>query len=89
MIYDLVNLGENDVRKSMKQHFYKKKHIKDTRIIDMLVEQGYIDLEDTLLQHKQKPHLMLLIEGRVGENFNSKHLSPDASEEEQFQRWLD
>ena len=88
MIYDIVNFGEKDVRTAVRKHFYDHKHIKDGRIIDMLVEQGYIDLEDTLLQHKQKPHLMLLLEGRVGTNFNSKKLSPDASEEEQMQRWI-
>jgi NADH dehydrogenase (ubiquinone) 1 alpha subcomplex subunit 6 len=87
MIYDIVNYGEMDVRKTIRQHFYQHKDIKDTRIIDMLVELGYIDLEDTLLQHKQKPHLMLLLEGR-SQSFNYKHLSPDATEEEQMQRWL-
>jgi NADH dehydrogenase (ubiquinone) 1 alpha subcomplex subunit 6 len=88
MIYDIVNYGEKDVRNTMRQHFYNHKDIKDQRIINMLVEQGYIDLEDTLLQHKQKPHLMLILEGRVGTNFNFKNLSPDASEEEQMQRWI-
>ena len=88
MIYDIVNFGEKDVRKAVRGHFYKHKDIKDQRIIDMLLEQGYIDLEDTLLQHKQKTHLMLLLEGRLGTDFNVKTLSPDSSEEEQMQRWM-
>lgn len=88
VIFDIVNLGEKDVRGMIRQHFYKHAHIKDERVITMLLEQGYMDLEDTLLQHKQKIHLMLLLEGRVGTDFNSKALSPDATEEEQFQRWL-
>ena len=88
VIFDIVNMGEMDVRKKVREHFYKHAHIKDERVITMLLEQGYIDLEDTLLQHKQKPQLMLLLEGRVGTEFNSKVLSADATEEEQMQRWL-
>jgi len=53
-----------------------------------LIEKGYFDLEDTLLQHKQKNHLMLLLEGNIGTDFNVKRLGPDASEEEQFSRWV-
>ena len=88
VIFDIVNMGETEIRSKVRQHFYKHAHIKDDRIISMLLEQGYIDLEDTLLQHKQKPHLMLLLEGRVGTDFNSKALSADATEEEHMQRWL-
>jgi len=88
MIYDIVHMGEGDVRKSIRQHFYNNGHIKDQRVIDMLVEKGYIDLEDTLLQHKQKAQLMLLLESKIGTDFNVKRLAPDASEEEQFQRWV-
>lgn len=82
-------MGEKDVRKKIRQHFYKHAHLKDERIIDMLLEKGYMDLEDTMLQHKQKPHLMLLLEGPVGMDFNVKALGPNATEEEQMQRWLD
>lgn len=88
VIFDIVNKGEKECRQSIRKHFYKHAHIKDERIITMLLEQGYMDLEDTLLQHKQKTHLMLLLEGRVGTEYNSKKLGPDATEEEQFQRWL-
>jgi hypothetical protein len=88
VIFDIVNLGEKEVRQTIRQHFYKHAHIKDNRIITMLLETGYIDLEDTLLQHKQKAQLMLLLQGRVGTEFNSKALGADATEEEQMQRWL-
>jgi hypothetical protein len=88
VIFDIVNLGEKEVRQTVRQHFYKNAHIKDNRIITMLLETGYIDLEDTLLQHKQKAQLMLLLQGRVGTEFNSKALGADATEEEQMQRWL-
>ena len=88
MIYDIVHLGEDDVKKQMRAHFTNNAHVKDQRVIDMLLEKGYMDLEDTLLQHKQKNHLMLLIEGQLGTDLNDKRLTADSSEEEQFQRWV-
>ncbi|GAX25299.1 NADH dehydrogenase (ubiquinone) 1 alpha subcomplex subunit 6 [Fistulifera solaris] len=88
-IYDIVHVGEKEVKQAIRQHFYRNAHVKDERIIDMLLERGYMDLEDTLLQHKQKNHLMLLIEGYTGgTDFNSKRLTPDSSEAEQFARWI-
>ena len=88
MIYDIVHMGEQEMRQKIRSHFYHHKDIQDARIIDMLVEKGYIDLEDTLLQHKQKNHLMLLLEGPLGTDLNKGRLSADASIEEQFQRWI-
>jgi hypothetical protein len=41
-----------------------------------------------LLQHKQKNHLMLLLEGTIGTDNNLKLLTRDSSEEEQFVRWV-
>jgi NADH dehydrogenase (ubiquinone) 1 alpha subcomplex subunit 6 len=87
-IYDIVHMGENDVKAAVRKHFYAHKDIKDQRVIDMLVELGYNDLEDTLLQHKQKNHLMLLLENPIGTDFNNKRLGPEASEDEQFLRWV-
>lgn len=88
LIFDIVNMGERDVKKQVRDLFYANKDVKDQRVIDMLVEKGYMDLEDTLLQHKQKNHLMLLLEGPIGTDFNTKKLSPAATELEQFQRWV-
>lgn len=87
-IYDIVHMGERDIKDAVRKHFYAKRDVKDQRVINMLLELGYIDLEDTLLQHKQKNHLMLLLESPIGTEFNSKQLGPGSSEEEQFQRWV-
>jgi NADH dehydrogenase (ubiquinone) 1 alpha subcomplex subunit 6 len=89
MIYDLVHLGEKEAKKAIRSHFYEHANVKDQRVIDMLVEKGYIDLEDTLLQHKQKTHLMYLLEGQIGTHQNIKVLSADASDDEKFVRWVD
>ncbi|GKY90839.1 NADH dehydrogenase 1 alpha subcomplex subunit 6 [Mayamaea pseudoterrestris] len=87
-IFDIVHMGEREVKDAVRKHFYAYKDIKDQRVIDMLLYLGYNNLEDTLLQHKQKNHLMLLLEDPIGTEFNNKRLSPDASEEEQFMRWV-
>ena len=53
----------------------------------MLVEQGYMSLETTMLQHKQKTHLMHFLEGyTIPMEAERKRLSPDASIEEQWAR---
>lgn len=88
VIYDIVHMGEKDVKKNIRKLFEANADVKDQRVIDMLVERGYMDLEDTLLQHKQKNHLMLLLEGPVGTDFNDKRLSAQSTDEEQFLRWV-
>lgn len=87
-IYDLVHMGTDNVKRSIRTHFYKNASIHDERVVDMLLEKGYIDLEDTLLQHKQKNHLMLILEGEIGTDQNIKLLNKNSSEEEQFVRWV-
>lgn len=86
-IYDIVNMGEADIKKAVRLHFYDNATVQDERVIDMLVSRGYIDLEDTMLYHKQKAHLMLLLEGRVTtDGINLKQLTADSTEEEIFAR---
>lgn len=86
MIFDIMHMTEGGIKNSIKKHFYAHADVKDERVIDMLLETGYYDLEDTLLQHKQKNHVMLILDGPTNTVFNSKALSADASEDEQFQR---
>ena len=85
-IYDIVAMGENNLRKHIRKHFYANAHLKDERVIDMVLTKAYIDLEDTLLQYKQKNHLMLLLESPVPTHHNLKQLTSDASVDEQFAR---
>jgi len=86
-IYDIVNMGEADVKKAVRSHFYDNATVEDERVIDMLCSRGYIDLEDTMLYHKQKAHLMLILEGPVtSDGMSLKQLTADSTEEEQFAR---
>ena len=53
----------------------------------MLVEKGYMELEETLLQYKQKTHLLGLLKGDLSlDGPRRKRLTPDSTIEEQFNR---
>jgi NADH dehydrogenase (ubiquinone) 1 alpha subcomplex subunit 6 len=41
--------------------FRKNSHVGDPVIVDMLVKKGYMELEETLMQWKQKTHLLRLL----------------------------
>ena len=86
MIYDIMDKPEADVKKAIRSHFYQHKDIKDERVINMLIETGYYHLEDTLQQHKQKNHLMNLLDGLDGYDKDKKTLSKDSNIDEQFYR---
>jgi hypothetical protein len=86
MIYDIMDKPAEDVKQAVRGHFYKQKDIKDERVINMLLETGYYHLEDTLLQHKQKTHLMQILEGMDGGDVEVKNLSKDSTVNEQFMR---
>ena len=61
-IYD-IDLPVLEARAGIRSLFETNAHIKDTRVLDMLVEKGYMELEETLLHYKQKPHLLRIFEG--------------------------
>ena len=86
MIYD-VSTPIPEARNAIRKHFYNQAHLKDPRIRNMLVEQGYMHLESAMLQYKQKTHLMHFLEGyTIPSEGDRKHLPPDATEDEQFAR---
>ena len=76
-----------EVKASVRGYFEENGHLRDERVIDMVVEKGYMELEETLLQHKQRPHLLRFLEGYVvPEGANRKKLTLDATIDEQFAR---
>ena len=86
-LYDLVHMGEKDVKKKIRTHFYDCASVKDKNVVEMLLARGYIDLEDTLLLYKQKSHLMMLLVGPVtSDGMNLKLLTENSTEDEQFAR---
>lgn len=86
MIYD-IDMPVADAKATIRARFYDNKEIKDERVQEMLVETGYFALETSMLQHKQKNHLMHFLEGyTVPMEAERKRLSSDASIAEQFAR---
>lgn len=85
-IYD-IDTPIPEAKASIRSQFEKYASIKDGRVVDMLVEKGYMDLEETLLQHKQRSHLLRSLSLNT-EMYGSmrKRLGVDSTVDEQFAR---
>jgi hypothetical protein len=85
-IYD-IDLPLKDARSAIRGHFADNAHLRDDRVIDMVLEKGYMELEETLLQHKQRSHLLRTFEGYVLlDGASRKRLQLDSTIAEQFAR---
>lgn len=76
-----------EARDSVRSKFEQYSKIKDPRVIDMLVEKGYMDLEESLLQYTQRSHLLRSLSGNV-EMMGSmrKRIGKNSTIDEQFAR---
>lgn len=63
-IYDL-DCSVPEARLAVRDLFRKNGDVKDAAVRDMLVEKGYMELEETLLMWKQKAQIMRMIDGYV------------------------
>jgi NADH dehydrogenase (ubiquinone) 1 alpha subcomplex subunit 6 len=86
-IYD-IDIPAPEARAGIRSLFQQNAQVKDTRVLDMLVEKGYMELEETLLHHKQRPHLLRIFEGFKHKTTGAdrKKLGPNSTIEEQFDR---
>ncbi len=86
MIYD-IDMPLDKCKQTIRNRFYDNKDIKDQRVVEMLVETGYFALETSMLQHKQKNHLMHFLEGyTIPMEAARKRLDKESTIEEQFYR---
>jgi len=61
IIYD-VDMPLKTAKSAISYHFRKHNHLKDGRVIGLLLAKGYMELEETLMQWKQKTHLLRILE---------------------------
>ncbi|KDO29249.1 hypothetical protein SPRG_19915 [Saprolegnia parasitica CBS 223.65] len=63
-LYD-INMEPREARLAVQAFFRKNAEIKDPRVIDMLISKANMELEETLMQWKQKSHLLTLLDSGV------------------------
>eukprot|EP00588_Corethron_pennatum_P013687 CAMPEP_0194269546 /NCGR_PEP_ID=MMETSP0169-20130528/3686_1 /TAXON_ID=218684 /ORGANISM="Corethron pennatum, Strain L29A3" /LENGTH=120 /DNA_ID=CAMNT_0039011227 /DNA_START=130 /DNA_END=492 /DNA_ORIENTATION=- len=61
-IYD-IDMAEPDARDAVRDQFRRNDSVKDPVVTQRLIQKGYMELEETLMQWKQKSQLMKILEG--------------------------
>jgi hypothetical protein len=56
-IYD-IDLPIPEAEKAIRDKFNEYSGVQDPRVVNMVVEMGYMDLEEALFQHTQRSHLL-------------------------------
>ena len=68
------------MRSSLSEQFRKNSSVDNSRVVDMLVSKGEMELEETLLQYKTKTHVMRVLDpnpiAKGSVNMLDKNLSP-------------
>lgn len=60
-IYD-IDMPLKQARSAVNWHFRKHAYLKDGRVIGLLLAKGYMELEETLMQWKQRTHLLRVLD---------------------------
>ncbi|CEG49754.1 NADH:ubiquinone oxidoreductase, NDUFA6/B14 subunit [Plasmopara halstedii] len=60
-LYD-ISMEPSEARLAVQALFREHAEVKDPRIVDMLITKANMELEETLMQWKQKVHLLTLLE---------------------------
>mmetsp|Transcript_24846 Transcript_24846/g.37985 ORF Transcript_24846/g.37985 Transcript_24846/m.37985 type:complete len:124 (+) Transcript_24846:32-403(+) len=85
-IYD-IDMPKAEAQQAIRAKFNEYGKIKDDRVTGMLIEKGYMDLEETCLQHTQRSHLLRSLSLNIEMQGSArKRLSADSTIDEQFAR---
>jgi NADH dehydrogenase (ubiquinone) 1 alpha subcomplex subunit 6 len=60
-IYD-IDMPFSQAKAAIIWHFRKNSRLKDGNVIGLLLAKGYMEVEETLMQWKQKTHLLRILE---------------------------
>eukprot|EP01041_Mallomonas_annulata_P004752 gene4752-9437_t len=75
-IYD-IDMPLKTARNAIAYHFRKHDFLKDGRVIGLLISKGYMELEETLMQWKQKTHLLRVLEPMELQKSTTDMTNPD------------
>ncbi|GLD91871.1 hypothetical protein PINS_up000404 [Pythium insidiosum] len=76
-LYD-ISMEPAEARLAIQALFRKNADVKDPRVVDMLIKKANMELEETLMQWKQKVHLLTLLES--GEKLRAQKKLPTFEE---------
>ena len=76
-LYDLNHMEPKEARKAIQNLFRENADVRDPRVIDMMITKANMELNETLMQWKQKTHLATLLEGALPD---PKHKNMDEAD---------
>lgn len=68
-VYD-IDMTPAAARNHIAELFRQNSHVRDPRVVAMLVHQGQLELDETLLQYKQRSHLIERLGGKLYSPFD-------------------
>jgi len=83
-IYD-IDMPVQEARDAVRRQFRSNDGVRDPIVVDRLIAVGHQELEETLMQWKQKSQLMKVLEG-IKTGAALKVPGSDASDEDTFYR---
>lgn len=84
-LYD-IPMEPSEARLAVQALFRKHADVKDPRVVDMLINKANMELEETLMQWKQKVHLIQLLD--AGEALRATAIKPSDSVEDQLNKFF-
>ena len=79
-----VDMTVPQMRAAISENFRKNADVENSRVVDMLVTKGEMELEETLLQYKTKTHVMRVLDPSPVERMTIAHRDNQSDKLKQF-----
>ena len=79
-----VDMTVPQMRAAISDNFRKNADVENSRVVDMLVTKGEMELEETLLQYKTKTHVMRILDPSPVERMTLAHEHSQSAKMKQF-----